>query len=299
MVVGGSALDRACVKIIAKGKRIAAHLLEAAEGDVAFGDGRFPVAGTDRGVSFAEVARAANLAHALPPDIEPGLHETAFYDPSNFAYSNGAHVCEIEGDPDTGTVRIVRYVAVDDVGTVINPMIVEGQVHGGLAQGLGQALMERMAYEPSSAQLQSGSFMDYAMPRAGDLPDFRTETDESQPCTHNPLGAKGCGESGAIGAPAALVSTVLDATGAEDVEMSCAPERVWRALARGDASGSPDRARASMMRGRRVRLHCVWLDVRRRRLPSVNVTGRCLAAATSQRSGLRSRPGHGPIVIGR
>jgi carbon-monoxide dehydrogenase large subunit len=231
MAVGGSALDRACLKIVAKGTRVAAHLLEAAETDVSFARGEFRVAGTDRAVSFETVASVANRAHVLPPDIEPGLHESAFYDPSNFAYSNGAHVCEVEIDPDTGVVRIVRYVTVDDVGTVINPMIVHGQVHGGLAQGLGQALLERMAYARDSAQVLSGTFMDYALPRAADLPDFHCETDESQPCTHNPLGVKGCGESGAIGAPPALVSAVLDATGADDIEMPCTPERVWRALA--------------------------------------------------------------------
>ena len=230
LAVGGSALDRACGKIVAKGRRVAAHLLEAAEADVAFDEGRFRVTGTDRHVTFAEVARTANLAHALPMEIEPGLHETAFYDPSNFAYSNGAQVCEVEVDPETGGVRVLRYVTVDDVGTVVNPMIVEGQVHGGLAQGLGQALMERVAYDPANAQVLSGSFMDYAMPRAGDLPDFETETDESQPCTHNPLGAKGCGEAGAIGAPPALVGALLDALGADDLEMPCTPERVWRAL---------------------------------------------------------------------
>ncbi len=230
MVVGGSAIDRACAKIVAKGRRIAAHLLEADAADVTFERGRFRVAGTDRGVAFEAVARAANLAHTLPAEIEPGLHETAFFDPTNFAYSNGAHVCEVEIDPETGVVRIVRYVTVDDVGTVINPMIVHAQVHGGLAQGLGQALMERMAFDAGSAQVLSGSFMDYALPRAGDLPDFETENDESQPCTHNPLGVKGCGETGAIGAPAALVSAVLDALGADDIEMPCTPERVWRAL---------------------------------------------------------------------
>jgi carbon-monoxide dehydrogenase large subunit len=231
MVVGGAAIDRACGKIVAKGRRIAAHLLEASADDVVFDAGHFRVAGTDRLVTFAAVARAANHAHTLPAEIEPGLHETAFFDPANFTWSNGAHVCEVEIDPETGVVRIVRYVSVDDVGTVINPMIVHGQVHGGLAQGLGQALMERMTFDADTAQVLSGSFMDYALPRAGDLPDFETENDESQPCTHNPLGVKGCGETGAIGAPAALVSAVLDALDANDIEMPCTPERVWRALA--------------------------------------------------------------------
>ena len=156
-------------------------------------------------MSFAEVARAAYVPHNFPLEtVEPGLQETAVYDPPSFAFSNGAHVCELEVDPDTGGIEIVGYWGVDDVGTVINPMIVEGQIHGGLAQGLGQALLEHCVYD-GSGQLVSGSFMDYAIPRADDLPPFVSECDESQPCTHNPLGAKGCGEAGSIGAPAAIV----------------------------------------------------------------------------------------------
>jgi carbon-monoxide dehydrogenase large subunit len=161
------------------------------------------------------------------------LDENAFYDPPNFAFSNGVHVCEVEVDPDTGAVHIVGYWAVDDVGTVINPMIVEGQLHGGLAQGIGQALGERTVYE--EGQLLSASFMDYALPRAGDLPFFASELDESQPCTHNPLGAKGCGESGAIAAPAAVISAVLDALaplGVNDLEMPATPYRIWQAIMR-------------------------------------------------------------------
>ena len=231
IAVGGSALHAAAEKIVAKGKRIAAHLLEAAAGDIEFSDGAFRVAGTDRAVSFAQVAGAAYVPHNYPLDaLEPGLDETAFYDPPNFAFSNGVHVCELEVDPDTGSVCIVRYCAVDDVGTVINPMIVEGQVHGGLAQGIGQALAERAAYE--EGQLLSASFMDYALPRAADLPFFATLCDESQPCTHNPLGAKGCGESGAIGAPAAVVSALLDALQVEDLAMPATPETLWRAIIR-------------------------------------------------------------------
>ena len=232
IAVGGSALDRAAMKIVAKGKRIAAHLLEAAEADIEFAKGSFRVAGTDRALAFAAVARAAYIPHNYPLDkLEPGLVESAFYDPPNFAFSNGAHVCEVEIDPDTGSVRLLRYTAVDDVGTVINPIIVEGQVHGGLAQGIGQALLERCVYE--DGQLLSASFLDYAMPRAGDLPNFASSVDERQPCTHNPLGAKGCGESGTIGAPAAVVSAVLDALaplGVGDIAMPLTPERVWRAI---------------------------------------------------------------------
>jgi carbon-monoxide dehydrogenase large subunit len=180
------------------------------------------------------VARAAYVPHRYPLEsLEPGLDENAFYDPSNFAFSNGAHVCEVEIDRDTGAVEIIGYWAVDDIGTVINPMIVEGQIHGGLAQGIGQALHERTVYD--AGQLLSGSFMDYAVPRAGDLPFFESETDETQPCTHNPLGAKGCGESGAIGAPAAVVSALLDALaplGITELEMPATPQNVWRAIMR-------------------------------------------------------------------
>lgn len=232
IAVGGSALFRAAEKVLAKGKHIAAHLLEASAGDIEFSGGAFQVAGTDRKVSFTEVARAAYVPHRYPLEsLEPGLDENAFYDPANFAFSNGAHVCEVDVDPETGAVEIVSYHAVDDVGTVINPMIVEGQLHGGLAQGIGQALCERTVYE--EGQLLSASFMDYALPRASDLPPFQSETDESQPCTHNPLGAKGCGESGAIGAPAAVVSALLDALtplGVSDLEMPATPHRVWRAI---------------------------------------------------------------------
>ena len=200
-----------------------------------FREGEFRVSGTDRRKTFAQVANAAYVPHHYPLEtLEPGLDENAFYDPSNFAFSNGAHVCEVAVDPETGEVRIVSYVAVDDIGRVINPMIVEGQIHGGLAQGIGQALTERTAYD-AHGQLLSASFMDYAVPRADQLPAFVSELDESQPCTHNPLGAKGCGESGAIGAPAALVSALLDALaplGVTEFEMPATPHRVWRAIMR-------------------------------------------------------------------
>jgi carbon-monoxide dehydrogenase large subunit len=234
IAVGGSALQVAGAKIIAKGKRIAAHLLEAAERDLEFRDGTFSVAGTDRRVTFEAVARAAYVPHNYPlGELEPGLDENAFYDPPNFAFSNGAHVCEVELDRDTGAVKIVGYWAVDDIGTVINPMIVHGQLHGGVVQGLGQALGERTVYD--DGQLLSASFMDYALPRASDLPFFISELDESQPCTHNPLGAKGCGESGAIAAPAAVISAILDALasyGVSDLDMPATPQQIWRAIMR-------------------------------------------------------------------
>jgi aerobic carbon-monoxide dehydrogenase large subunit len=232
IAIGGSALDRAADKIVAKGKLIAAHLLETAPGDIDFTGGVFTVAGTDRRVAFADVAQAAYAAHNLPSDMEPGLQDTAVYDPPNFAFSNGAHVCEIEIDPDTGRIELAGFWAVDDIGTVINPMIVDGQIHGGIAQGIGQGLLEHCAYD-DGGQLVSGSFMDYAIARADDLPSFVTECDESQPCTHNPLGAKGCGEAGSIGSPAALVGAALDALahlGVTDLEMPLTPERVWQAI---------------------------------------------------------------------
>jgi aerobic carbon-monoxide dehydrogenase large subunit len=231
IAVGGSALHKASEKILKKAKRIAAHLLEAAADDIEFAAGEFRVAGTDRKVAFTDVARAAYVPHSYPLDsLEPGLDEGAYYDPPNFAFSNGAHVCEVEVDPDTGAAELVAYHAVDDVGTVINPMIVEGQLHGGLVQGIGQALSEHTVYD--AGQLLSGSFMDYSIPRAADLPAFVSEMDETQPCTHNPLGAKGCGESGAIGAPAAVVSALLDALAVEDLEMPATPQRIWQAIMR-------------------------------------------------------------------
>ena len=208
MAVGGSALDRATVKIIDKGRRIAAHRLEASEADVEFAAGRFAVKGTDRTLAFEDVARAANTAHDLPPGLEPGLQESAFYDPANFAFSNGAHVCEVEVDPETGVVRIAGYWAIDDIGTVINPAIVEGQLHGAVTQGLGQALWEACAYD-AAGQLLSASFLDYALPRADGLPEFvsrerREPALHAQPARREGLrrgrddrGAGGGGERGA------------------------------------------------------------------------------------------------------
>jgi carbon-monoxide dehydrogenase large subunit len=240
IAVGGSALYQACQKVICKGAKIAAHLLEASPADIEFSAGAFGVAGTDRSIGFPEVARAAYVPHNYPLEsLEPGLDENAFYDPPNFAFSNGVHVCEVEVDAETGAAELVSYHAVDDIGTVINPMIVEGQVHGGLAQGIGQAMAERTVYE--EGQLLSGSFMDYALPRASDLPKMHTETDEGQPCTHNPLGAKGCGEAGAIGAPAAVMSALLDALaplGVTDLEMPATPHRIWTAIMRGKEKSS-------------------------------------------------------------
>jgi carbon-monoxide dehydrogenase large subunit len=191
------------------------------------------VTGTDRRVSFSAVAQAAYVPHNFPLEtLEPGLQETAVYDPPSFAFSNGAHVCELEIDTETGRIEVVGFWAVDDIGIVINPMIVKAQIHGGLAQGLGQALLESCVYDEGGQPI-CGSFMDYALARADDLPPFVTECDESQPCTHNPLGAKGCGESGAIGAPAAVISAALHALaplGITDLDMPLTSEQVWRRI---------------------------------------------------------------------
>jgi carbon-monoxide dehydrogenase large subunit len=231
--VGGSAIMKALDKIEAKGKKIAAHLLEAADSDIEFKDGKFTVAGTDKSVPFGQVAFSAYVPHNYPLDkLEPGLNETAFYDPTNFTYPGGAHICEVEIDPETGVVQIVSMTAVDDFGTIINPMIVEGQVHGGLAQGIGQALMENCVYDRDTGQLLSGSFMDYCMPRAVDFPNFKVDH-RVTPCTHNPLGAKGCGEAGAIGSPPAVINAVIDALaplGVTHIDMPASSERVWRAI---------------------------------------------------------------------
>jgi len=228
--VGGTAIMKAVDKIVAKGRRIAAHLLEAAEGDIEFTDGEFRVAGTDRKVPFAQVALTAYVPHNYPlGELEPGLNETAFYDPTNFTFPAGTHICEVEIDPATGETRIVKFTAVDDFGKVVNPMIVEGQVHGGLTQGIGQALLEGCVYDPSSGQLVTGSLMDYALPRADDVPSFVVATKETA-CTHNPLGVKGCGEAGAIGAPAAVINAVTDAIGVRDIPMPATAQTVWRAL---------------------------------------------------------------------
>ncbi len=229
LAVGGTAIVKALDKIVAKGRKIAAHLMEASDADVEFADGRFTVKGTDRNVPFAQVALTAYVPHNYPLDkLEPGLDETAFYDPTNFTYPAGTHICEVEVDPDTGATRIVNFCACDDFGNIVNPMIVEGQVHGGLAQGIGQALLEGCVYDRESAQLVTGSYQDYAMPRADDLPSFKVDT-RVTPCTHNPLGVKGCGEAGAIGAPAAVINALCDALGVKDIEMPATAERVWRA----------------------------------------------------------------------
>jgi carbon-monoxide dehydrogenase large subunit len=229
IAVGGTAIMKALDKIVAKGKKIAAHLMEAAESDVEYDRGVYKVKGTDKKKMFGEVAFAAYVPHNYPHDrLEPGLNENAFYDPSNFTFPAGTYICEVEVDQETGAVKIDRWTAVDDFGKIINPMIVEGQVHGGLAQGIGQALTELCRYD-DTGQLVTGSFMDYCIPRADDVPTFQVDTRET-PCTHNPLGVKGCGEAGAIGAPAALMNAITDAIGVKDLPMPASPHNVWRAL---------------------------------------------------------------------
>jgi len=231
LAVGGTAIVKALDKVIAKGKKIAAHLMEAADTDVVFENGVFKVEGTDKSVPFASVSLTAYVPHNFPHDkLEPGLNENAFYDPSNFTYPAGTYICEVEVDPATGVVKVDRFTACDDFGNVINPMIVEGQVHGGIAQGLGQALLENCVYDEDSGQLLTGSYMDYAMPRADDIPHLTVETMKGTPCTHNPLGVKGCGEAGAIGSPPALINAVCHALGVKDMPMPASPHNVWKAI---------------------------------------------------------------------
>lgn len=231
--VGGAAIMKALDKIEAKAKKIAAHLMETGEGDIEFANGEFTVKGTDKKIPFGQVALTAYVPHNYPLDkLEPGLNETAFYDPTNFTFPAGTYICEVEVDPQTGVVKVDRFTAVDDFGTIINPMIVEGQVHGGLVQGIGQALLENCVYDKETGQLLTGSFMDYAMPRADDMPTFKLDT-VCTPCTHNPLGTKGCGEAGAIGSPPAVINAVLDALkdlGVQDLDMPASPARVWEAI---------------------------------------------------------------------
>jgi len=236
LAVGGSAMVRATEKIIAKAKKIAAHLMEASPDDIELKDGQFTVAGTDKSVAWGDVTLAAYVPHNYPlEEIEPGLEETAFYDPNNFTYPAGAYACEVEVDPGTGKVTIESFAAADDFGNIVNPMIVDGQVHGGIGQGIGQALLEGAAYD-GNGQLLTGSYMDYAMPRASDVPSFTVDHSCQTPCTHNPLGVKGCGEAGAIGSPPAVVNAVVDAlqraghSNITHIDMPLTPSRVWAAM---------------------------------------------------------------------
>ena len=228
LAVGGSALVKAADKIIDKGKKIAAHMMQASPEQVEFDNGDFTLTDSNQSMSIQEVAFAAYVPADYPEDLEPGLSEKAFYDPGNFTYPAGTHIAEVEIDIQTGVTELVNFVAVDDFGHIINPLIVHGQVHGGVAQGAGQAMMEHGIYD-EHGQLQTGSFMDYCMPRADDLPDFVVDTTVT-PCTHNPLGVKGCGEAGAIGSPAAIMNAITHALGNKDISMPATPEKVWRAI---------------------------------------------------------------------
>jgi len=237
LAVGGEAIIKALQKVTDKAKKIAAHKLESSAQDIEFKDGIFRVAGTDRELPFAAVALEAYVPHNFPHDeLEPGLDESAFYDPANFTFPGGCHICEVEVDPETGEVDVVAFTAVDDVGRVINPMIVEGQVHGGVTQGIGQALLEGCVYG-RDGQLVTGSCLDYTMPRADDVPSFQVGTHATL-CTHNSLGVKGCGEVGAIGSPPAVVNAIVDALwdlGVRDIAMPATPEKVWQAIQRAAA----------------------------------------------------------------
>jgi carbon-monoxide dehydrogenase large subunit len=227
--VGMSAIVKALDKIEVKAKKVAAHMLEAAEGDIVFKDGKFTVAGTDKSAAWGDVSLNAYIAHKFAgQELEPGLKETSFYDPTNFTFPAGCHICEVEVDSDTGKTEIVNWTAVDDFGTIINPMIVEGQVHGGIAQGIGQALLESAIYD-KDGQLVTGSLMDYCMPHAHDLPSFQVGLTETK-SPSNPLGIKGCGEAGAIAAPAAVINAITDAIGTEVLAMPATAQAVWAAL---------------------------------------------------------------------
>ena len=236
LAVGGSALVNAADKVIEKGRKVAAHLLRTEPDNIEFEAPVYRMKNSNESKTFQEIAFAAYVNHDYPDDLEPGLAEKAFYDPGNFTYPAGTHICEVEIDPDTGVTKIVQFVAVDDFGNLINPMIVEGQVHGGIAQGVGQALLEQAVYD-DAGQLITGSYMDYCMPRADDLPNF-TVGMTCTPCTHNPIGAKGCGEAGAIGSPPAVINAVLDAIGETDMDMPASPERVWSMIKRANASAA-------------------------------------------------------------
>ena len=238
MRMAGTVIVMASEVLIEKGKRIAAHVLEAAEDDLEFADGRFVIRGTDRAMTIFEVAAAAERSD-LPDELAGGLAATVQNRMDIPVFPNGSHVCEVEVDAETGRVALVRYTAIEDVGRAINPLIVDGQTHGGIAQGVGQALMERCVHDADSGQCLSGSFMDYCMPRADDLPSFATALNEV-PCALNPLGVKAGGEGGTTPAPGVVINAIVDALrefGVNDIEMPATPERVWRAINSAGASG--------------------------------------------------------------
>jgi len=226
--VGMSAIVKAMDKVEAKVKKLAAHTLEASEEDIVIEGGAVKVAGTDKQMLWHELGLAAYTAHNLPEGMEPGLKESAFYDPTNFTFPAGTYIAEVEVDPDTGETKIIQFTSVDDFGTIINPMIVEGQVHGGVAQGIGQAMLENVVYD-DDGQLLTGTYMDYCMPRADDVP-FYTVEHNTTVCPSNPLGIKGCGEAGAIGTPPAIINAITDAIGSNELAMPATPRAVWHAI---------------------------------------------------------------------
>ena len=226
--VGGSAIVLAAKKLIEKGRVIAAHYFYCQSSEVEFASGVFKRAAGEDQITIQEIVRIAHAPHNYPEDLEPGMEATAFYDPKNFTYPSGTHICEVEIDPDTGSVAVVNYTAVDDFGVVVNKPIVEGQLHGGIAQGIGQALWEHIKYDCETGDLITDSFNEYAVPRAELLPSFDISFTET-PCEHNPLGVKGCGESGAIAAPPAVMNAIYSALG-ERISMPATPEKVWRCI---------------------------------------------------------------------
>jgi carbon-monoxide dehydrogenase large subunit len=246
LVVGGIAVIKAAEKVVAKAKPIAAHLLECAEDDLEFADGKFTVKGTDTSTGIGDIALAVFAAHNLPDGIEPSLDSDATFDPENFSFPHGTHLCAAEVDTETGRIKLRSYVCVDDVGVAVNPLIVEGQVHGGLAQGIAQALFEGTEHDDSGT-LTTGTFADYLLPSAADLPSFTTDRTET-PATSNPLGAKGVGEAGTIASTPAVVNAVIDAVrqfGVNDIEMPLTPMRVWHAIQHGTTdAGGPGRDEA-------------------------------------------------------
>jgi carbon-monoxide dehydrogenase large subunit len=231
LTVGGIALVKAAEKVVAKARKVAAHLMECSEDDLDFAEGKFTVRGTESSTTMQDVALAVFFAHNLPEGVEPSLDSDATFDPENFSFPHGTHLCATEVDTETGAVKIRSYVCVDDVGKVVNPLIVEGQVHGGLAQGIAQALYEEAVFDESGT-LSTATFADYLLPSAADLPSFTTGRTETASTT-NPLGVKGVGEAGTIASTPAVVNAVVDAVrhlGVTDVEMPCSPQRVWQTI---------------------------------------------------------------------
>jgi carbon-monoxide dehydrogenase large subunit len=232
MMVGGSALRAAADEVIERGKRFAGHFMEANEADIVFADGKFTVAGTDKTMPIAQVAQMSFIPVGLPSELGVGLQGAGSFSANVPSFPNGCHICEVEVDPETGAVFLERYTVVDDIGTVINPLLAQGQIHGGVAQGAGQALLEDIVYDPDSGQLLTGSLMDYAIPRADVLPDVAVAF-SPVPSKSNPIGVKGVGEGGTVAATPTVMNAIIDALaplGIGDIAMPATPERVWRAI---------------------------------------------------------------------